>query len=114
MGELDTINNEVIIQKIGTIMSKLHENQKLQELASANGIDVRNTIHLTEETTNNIAVAVVALMLAKQSSDPDYSALVRAGMNHRKIKTELINKYKNQANQLIDAYKMKMRDEVES
>lgn len=109
---MELANHDEIFAKVGQIMTKLHENQKLQELASANGLDVKNTIHLTEETTNNIAVAVVSLMLAKQSSDPDYSALVRAGMNHRKIKTDLINKYKNQANQIIDAYKMQMRDEV--
>lgn len=108
----DIATNDAILEKVGLIMKKLHENQKLQELASQNGIDVKNTIHLTEETANNIAVSVVALMLAKQDSDPDYQALVRAGMDHRKIRTDLINKYKNQANQLIDSYKMKMRDDV--
>lgn len=107
-----TTNNSAIIEKVGQIMTKLHENQKLQDLAASNGLDVKNTIHLTEETTNNIAVAVVSLMLAKQSGDPDYQALVRAGMNHRKIKTELINKYKNQANQIIDSYKMSLQDRV--
>ena len=103
--------NDDIIAKVGLIMKRLHENQQLQELASQQGIDVKNTIHLTEETANNIAVSVVALMLAKQESDPDYAALVRAGMDHRKIRTELINKYKNQANQLIDSYKMQLRDD---
>ena len=106
-------SDDAMIQKIGQVMTKLHQNQQLQELAKANGLDVKNTIQFTEETANNIAVAVVSLMLAKRSSDPDYSALVRAGMNHRKIKTELINKYKSQANQLIDKYKMSIRDNLE-
>ena len=48
----------------------------------------------------------------KRSMDPDYSALVRAGMSHRKIKTDLINKYKDQANQIIDRYKNQMRDSL--
>ena len=114
MDDMNSLNENPMLDKVGMIMMKLHENQKLQDLASQNGIEVKNTIHLTEDTANNIAVGVVALMLAKQENDPDYAALVRAGMNHRKIKTELINKYKNQANQLIDSYKMKMRDAIDA
>lgn len=104
--------DDSMIEKVGLIMTKLTQNQKLQELAKNNGLDVKNTVQFTEETSNNIAVAVVALMLAKRSMDPDYSALVRAGMSHRKIKTDLINKYKDQANQIIDRYKNQMRDSL--
>lgn len=113
MGELNpTVQNDPIIEKIGEVMKRLHENQKLQELAVANGLDVKNTIHLTEDNVNNIAVSIAALMLAKQSSDPDYQALVRTGMSKRQLKTELINKYKDQANQIINAYKMRLTEEI--
>ena len=109
----DTIcTDDAIIQKVGTIMTNLAQNQKLQELAKSNGLDVKNTIQLTEDTSNNIAVSVVALMLAKRNGDSDYSALVRAGMNHRKIKADVINKYKDQANQLIDRYKSSIRESI--
>ena len=104
------MGNEEIFSKVGQIMTKLEQNKQLQKLALENGLDVKNTIQLTEETTNNIAVAVVALSLAKEANDPDYSALVRAGLSHRKIKTDVINKYKNQANQMIAAYKNQLRN----
>lgn len=111
MPELDS-TNDVFFCKVKQIMERLNTNRRLQELASSNGLDVRNSLQLTEETMDNIAVAVVALSIAKQENDPDYAALVRAGMSHRRIKTELINKYKNQANQLITAYKNQMRESI--
>lgn len=107
------MENEAIFSKVGEIMKKLDQNQKLQKLASDNGLDVTNTLHLTEETANNVAVAVVALSLAQQENDPDYAALVRAGLSHRKLKTEVINKYKNQANQMIMAYKNNLRQSMD-
>lgn len=106
-----TIQNDPIIDQIGEVMKKLHENQKLQELAAANGLDVKNTLHLTEDNVNNIAVSIASLMLAKQADDPRYRDLVRTGMSKRQLKTELINKYKDQANQIITAYKMRLSDE---
>jgi hypothetical protein len=44
-------------------------------------------------------------MLAKQNNDPKYADLVRYGMDHRKTKIELINAYKDQANQIISRAK---------
>lgn len=113
MGD-NVFTDDDIIQKVGTIMTKQTQNQKLQELAKSNGLDVRNTLQLTDDTTNIIVVSTVALMLAKRSQDSDYDALVRAGMQHRKLKTELINKYKDQANQLIERYKSSIRDDLAS
>lgn len=113
MGD-NVFTDDDIIQKVGTIMTKLTQNQKLQELAKTNGLDVKNTLQLTNDTSNIIAVSTVALMLAKREQDSDYDALVRAGMQHRKLKTELINKYKDQANQLIERYKSSIRDDLAS
>lgn len=102
-----------ITSKVGEIMINLKQNQKLQDLAKNNGLDVKNTIQFTDETAKNIAVSVVALMLAKRANDPDYQALVRAGMSHRKIRVDLINKFKDQANQLIDRYENSVRENLE-
>ena len=110
MSELSSSTNDLIFSRVGDVMTKLKQNQKLQELAKANGLDVKNTVEFTEETINNIVVSIIALTLAQQDNDPDYAALVRAGMSHRGIKTRLINKYKNQANQLITAYKTQLRE----
>ena len=87
--------------KAKEMLDKLDQNQKLQQLASANGIDVKNSTQLNEATKDNIATSVIALMLAKQNNDPRYANLVRYGLDHRKTKVELINAYKDQANQII-------------
>lgn len=108
------MTDDAIIGKVGEIMTNLERNRKLQELAKNNGLDVKNTIQFTEDTINNIAVAVVSLYLAKRTGDPDYPALVRAGMQHRKLKSDVINKYKDQANQLIDRYKTSIREDLGS
>ena len=99
-----------MIAKVGQIMTNQKQNLQLQQLARDNGLDVKNTIQFTDETAKNVAVGTIALMLAKRSGDPDYSALVRAGLSHRKLRVDLINKYKNQANQLIDRYQSDMRE----
>jgi hypothetical protein len=113
MNETSFVTDDDMIAKVGQIMTSLQQNQQLQTLAKNNGLDVKNTIQLTDETAKNVAVSVVALMLAKRSGDPDYSALVRAGMNHRKIRVDLINKFKDQANQIIDRYQMSARESVD-
>lgn len=91
--------------KAKQVLDKLDQNQKLQQLASANGIDVKNAAKLNEATKQNIATSVIALMLAKQNHDSRYSDLVRYGMDHRKTKIEIINDYKDQANQIINRAK---------
>lgn len=95
------MDNVVIFSKVQELLSKLEENQQLQKLAKENGLPVKNGVDLTEDTMNNIAVSVVSLLLAKQSGDPDYKRLVQTGVQKRSLKTELVNRYKNQANQLI-------------
>ena len=95
------MDNEVIFSKVQELLSKLEENQQLQKLAKENGLPVKNGVDLTEDTMTNIAVSVVSLLLAKQSGDPDYKRLVQTGVQKRSLKTELVNRYKNQANQLI-------------
>ena len=102
---MDFAIDQSFYQKAKVMLDKIDQNQKLQQLASANGIDVKNSTQLNEATKNNIATSVIALMLAKQSNDPRYADLVRYGMDHRKTKIEIINDYKDQANQIISRAK---------
>lgn len=97
-------NYDVIFSRVKTLFDKMHQNQKLQELAQANGMDVKNTIKLTDDTINNVAVSVIALSLAKEANDPRYGKLVNTGLQKRSLKSEIINDYKNEANRLIEAY----------
>lgn len=87
--------------KAKELIDKLDQNQQLQQLATQNGLDVKNSAHLNEATKNNIATSVIALMLAKQSNDPRYGDLIKYGMDHRRTKMDIINDYKDQANQII-------------
>lgn len=91
--------------KAKQLLDKLDQNQQLQQLASTNGIDVKNSVNLNDATKNNIATSVIALMLAKQQNDPRYAELVQHGMNHRQTKIRIINDYKDQANQIINRAK---------
>lgn len=102
---LNVFGDEEIFSKVEELMSKLRKNQKLQELSEQNGLSIKNTVKLTDEAIDNIAVSIVSLLLAKRQHDVRYRELVLAGMNHRKLKTELVNAYKNQANAMISKYK---------
>lgn len=106
MGEqqMDFLNDEEIFSNVQKLMQRIQKDQQLQELSERNGLDVKNSIRLTADTSNNIATAVVALMLAKRSGDPRYRKLTILGMNKRSLKTEIINSYKDQAIQLITKY----------
>ena len=103
----DIMNDEEIFSKVKILMERIKKDQALQELSERNGLDVKNSIRLTDDTTNNIAVAEISLMLAKRAGDPKYKTLTRMGMKKRSLKTEIINTYKNQANQLIAKYNEK-------
>ena len=101
------ITDETIIQHIGELMTKLRKDKELQTLARENGIDVQNTMDLTEDTIEIYVISVVSLMLAKRSGDPNYKTMCSLGLQKRSLKAELINTYKDQAHQLIHAWKMK-------
>ena len=83
----------------------MEENERLQKLAKANGLDVKNTIELTEDTKNNLAVSIVSLLLAKRENDVRYKTLSRVGLQKRTLKTEIVNAYKDKAMELISRYK---------
>lgn len=99
------LSDEDMIAKVDTLMDRINRNQQLQELSQRNGLDVKNSLILTEDTTNNIAVSVISLLLAQRSNDPRYQTLKQAGLQRRTVKADIINSYKDQANQLIARYK---------
>lgn len=103
--EMDYMNDEAIFSRVTTIMEKLQKDQELQDLAERNGLDVKNSIRLTATTKDNVAIAMVALLLAQKAGDPKYRTLVQTGLQKRRIKAELINAYKDQASQLIKKYR---------
>ena len=102
---MDYTQDTELYSKVTELMDKLEKNQQLQQLAYENGIDTKNTVKLTAATKENIAVSVVALLLAKRNGDSRYRDLVRYGMDHRKTKMDIINDYKTDANALITRYK---------
>lgn len=105
MEGMNFMDDEAIFSKVTQVMEKLQKDQELQDLAERNGLDVTNTIRLTSASQDNIAVAVVALLLAEKANDPKFKTLEHMGLQKRKVKTELINEYKDQAIQLIQRYK---------
>lgn len=94
-----TISDEVIFSKLDNIFKNLKQTQKLQQLATDNGLDIKNSINLTDDTIDNVITSVIALLIAQQNHDPRYKELVLKGTQKRSLKTEIINNYKNQANQ---------------
>lgn len=101
---MDFMNDDEVYSKVSTLMQQLDKNQQLQDLAESNGLDVKNSIRLNNDTKRNVAVAVVSLELARRSNDPKYHTLTQTGLQKRRLKADIINTYKNQANQLINRY----------
>lgn len=96
--------DDEIFEKVSQLMKKLKQNQELQQLADDNGLDVKNTVKLTDDNIRNVAVSVISLLLSKRDGDNRYNQLVHTGIEKRSLKTEIINTYKNQAIQLLDRY----------
>ena len=102
MGEIT--NRDAILNKVSVLFEKMHQNQKLQQLAEQNNLDIKNAIKLTDDNMMNVAVTLVALSLAKEANDPRYKKLVNTGLQKRSLKLEIINDYKKEANDIIKDY----------
>lgn len=96
------MSDEQILSALNDFFAKFDQNHKLQDMALANGIDIKNSVRLTDEQREAVAVALVALLLAKRENDHRYAVLSKAGLEHRTLKAEIINDYKDQAIQLIN------------
>lgn len=103
--KIDFMNDEEIFYKVTQIMEKLQKDQELQDLAERNGMSAINTFKLTPATQENVAVAMIALEIARRSGDPKYRTLAQAGLQKRKLKAEVINDHKAEAMQLINKYR---------
>jgi hypothetical protein len=101
-------SDQDIIDKAKTILTKLKQNQELQKLADSNGLDIKNSVNLTDDNIKNLTISVIALMLAKNNDDKRYKQLVRMGVQKRSLKTEIINAYKNQAIQILNKSDLKI------
>lgn len=99
------MTDEQIIMRVSDIFSQMEANERLQKLATDNGLDVKNNVTLTEEAKNNLAVTIVSLLLAKRDNDVRYTALTKLGLQKRSIKTAIVNDYKDRAIALVDKYK---------
>lgn len=99
------MTDEEIIARVGDLFSKMEANERLQKLATDNGLDIKNGITLTEEAKDNLAVTIVSLLLAKRENDVRYTTLARVGLKKRSIKTAIVNSYKDQAMDLIKRYR---------
>jgi hypothetical protein len=99
------MTEEEIFSRVKQLMEKLDKDQELQELTERNGLDVKSTLRLNPTTKDNVAVSIAALLLAKSENDPEYTRLVRLGMDHRSLKADLVDKYKDRAMQIIQKYK---------
>lgn len=105
------MENEAAFRKIEDVLSYLNKERELQNLAAENGIEVKNTIRLTDKDIDNYLVSVISLLLCQQADDARYRTLVQTGISKRSLKAEIINSYKNQAIQLINLYKNKNTDD---
>jgi hypothetical protein len=102
---MNLANQDALVERVAKLMEKLDKDQELQDLAERNGLDVKNTLRLTPETKDNLAVSVLCLLLAQQANDPKYRTLTQAGLQKRKLKAEIVDEYKGTANQLIKKYR---------
>ena len=50
------MENEVVFKKIEDVLSYLNKERELQKLASENGLDVKNTIRLTQDSIDRYLV----------------------------------------------------------
>lgn len=99
------MTDEEIINKLDYLFSRMEDNNRLKKLADENGLDIKNSIELTDEDKDNYAVTIVSLLLAKRNNDQEYQILKRVGLKRREVRTSIVNKYKNDAIDLIKKYK---------
>ena len=110
MGPDIVISDDAIFSKVQNMLNHQKQTAELQKLAKDNGLDVKNSLELTDENKEKVAVASVALMLAKRAGDPKYDMLVRTGLQKRELKLDIINSYKDEAKQLINKCENKMTE----
>ena len=94
---------DAMLAKVGEMLVHLRKQKELQDLAEKSGVQI-NGMRYTDDTIMNIVTSMVSLMLAKEEGDPRYARLVDQGMQKRSLKVEIINAYKDKANDLINRY----------
>ena len=110
---MSAYTDQDMLRKVQHLLENIDQNQQVQQAAYENGIDVKNSTRLTAATKDNLAVSVLALLLAKRNNDPRCKDLVDFGLKHRTTKVDIINDYKAEANALITRYRNGERPEPE-
>lgn len=105
------IPDEQIFSHVQKMMNHLDQTNRLQQLAKDNGIEINNEIDLSEDNRKKVMVATTSLLIAKRNGDPDYDMLCRTGLQKREIKSRVINKYKDEAQQLINRVENKITED---
>jgi hypothetical protein len=95
--------DDEMFAKIGEMLVHYRKQKELQDLAEKNGVQI-NGVRYTDDSIMNIVTSVVALMMARNEGDPRYHQLVEQGMRKRSLKVEIINSYKDRANEMINQY----------
>lgn len=98
----ESVDDEMFA-KIGEMLVHYRKQKELQDLAEKNGVQI-NGIRYTDDSIMNIVTSVIALMMARNEGDPRYRQLVEQGMRKRSLKVDIINSYKEKANELINQY----------
>lgn len=99
------MSDERIMAIIGQLMSKMRDNQALQNLAKENGLSYKPVMDYDDATIENVVISMIALTLASMAKDEAYTLLTRTGIQKRSLKVEIINKYKDQAIEYFNRYK---------
>lgn len=99
------MSDERIMTIIGQLMSKMRDNQALQNLAKENGLSYKPVMDYDDATIENVVISMIALTLASMAKDEAYTLLTRTGIQKRSLKVEIINKYKDQAIEYFNRYK---------
>jgi hypothetical protein len=99
------MDDNLLAEEVKTLLGKFAENRKLRELADMNGVDIKNSVRLTNDSMDAVAVSIVSLLLCKREDPGAYHEIVLAGLRNRELKVKNTNRFKNQAIQLINRHK---------
>lgn len=90
---------------IDKLYKRLKLEQSVQQRTQDAGVDI-NVVKLSDDTIDNTLTTIVALALAKDNDDPCYHALAAYGLKRRETKMKVVDKYKDEANMIIEKYHM--------
>lgn len=88
---------------IDKLLKRLKTEQSVQERAQSSGVNT-GVIKLSDDVINDTLTTVLSLALAKDNDDPAYHKLTAYGLQKRETKVKIVDKYKDEANAIIQKY----------